>query len=66
MLLRWSVTRCRRGKQSWKRWLLPAVLALARVLEEAYQTASSPLVQFPLLVERRSVELKMLLVRVFG
>ena len=42
-LLRWGGSR--RGKRSWKRWLMP------------------PLVQFPLLVERRRVELKVLLVR---
>ena len=46
MLLRWGGSR--RGKRSWKRWLMP------------------PLVQFPLLVERRRVELKVLLVRVLG
>ena len=46
MLLRWGGSR--RGKRSWKRWLMP------------------PLVQFPLLVERRRVELKVLLKRVLG
>ena len=43
---------CRRGGQSWKRWVLPAVLVLvlSRVLEGAHQTSPTPLVRFPLLV----------------